>query len=157
MIARNALVRSTRRTPAITSVRHFRKNAPTQLTENKQVSGLAGVLEADNATFTHKVYHLSSLGLFALLPAAFVLSPSPLSVPVDLALGVLIPVHSHIGVNNVISDYVPKPHQPLARLAALGVTGVLFLGLLRANVEGEGITETVKTIWRENPNKKKQA
>jgi succinate dehydrogenase (ubiquinone) membrane anchor subunit len=26
----------------------------------------------------------------------------------DLALGVALPIHSHIAVNNVISDYVPK-------------------------------------------------
>ena len=27
---------------------------------------------------------------------------------VDLALGVAIPVHSHIAINSVLSDYVPK-------------------------------------------------
>lgn len=26
----------------------------------------------------------------------------------DLALGVAIPVHSHIAINSVLSDYVPK-------------------------------------------------
>ena len=28
----------------------------------------------------------------------------------DLALGVVIPIHSHIAVNGVISDYVPKTY-----------------------------------------------
>ncbi|KAJ0402661.1 hypothetical protein ATCC90586_006175 [Pythium insidiosum] len=158
-VARHALVRSStalaarRSATPVTAVRHFRKNAPTKFTENKQVSGLAGVLEADNATYSHKVYHLSSLALLGLVPAAFVLSPSVLSVPVDLALGVVIPVHAHIGMNNVISDYVPKSQRTLARLAWLGVTGVMFLGILRNNIEGPGLTETLKTFWREDPKK----
>jgi succinate dehydrogenase (ubiquinone) membrane anchor subunit len=101
-----------------------------------------------------KVYHATSVALLGLVPAAFVLSPSMLSVPVDYSLGVLIPVHAHIGMNNVISDYVAKPNQPLARLAWLGVTGIMFLGILRNNIEGPGLTETIKTIWRESPNKK---
>lgn len=103
-----------------------------------------------------KAYHYSSMALMALTPVAFVLSPSPVAIPVDFALGVLFPVHAHIGMNNVISDYVPKNAQTLARLACLGVTGVMLLGFLRVNIEGVGITETVKTVWRESPNKKQQ-
>lgn len=137
----------------MTNVRYFRKTAPTKLTENK---GFASILEAENTATGLKLYHATSVGLLALVPAAFVLSPSALSVPVDYALGVLIPLHSHIGMNNVISDYVPKSQQTLARLAWLGVTGVVFLGILRSNIEGPGLTETIKTIWRENPNKKQE-
>lgn len=110
---------------------------------------------ADNTAITHKLHHLTSVGLMGLMPAAFILSPSVVSVPVDLALGVVIPVHAHIGMNQVISDYVPKTSQTLARVAWLGVTGIMFLGFLRTNIEGPGITETIKTIWRESPNKKK--
>ncbi|DAZ96191.1 TPA: hypothetical protein N0F65_012381, partial [Lagenidium giganteum] len=124
--------------------------------ENKPATGLAAIIEADNSKVAHKVYHWTSVGLMALLPTAFVLSPSPLAVPVDLALGVAIPVHAHIGINNVISDYVPQHLRTLARLGMLGVTGVMFLGFLRVNIEGEGITETIKTVWRESPNKKQE-
>lgn len=101
-----------------------------------------------------KALHYSSVALMGLTPVAFVLSPSPLAIPVDFALGVLFPIHAHIGMNNVISDYVPKSAQTLARIAWLGVTGVMLLGFLRVNIEGAGITETVKTVWRESPNKK---
>lgn len=118
-------------------------------------SGYLPTPAADNATFTTKLYHLTSVGLMALVPAAFVLSPSPLCLPVDLALGVLIPAHAHVGMNNVISDYVPKSTRQLARIAWLGATAIMFLGFLRCNIEGVGITETVKTVWRESPNKKK--
>uniref|UniRef100_A0AAV1U347 Succinate dehydrogenase [ubiquinone] cytochrome b small subunit n=1 Tax=Peronospora matthiolae TaxID=2874970 RepID=A0AAV1U347_9STRA len=138
-----------------TGVRHFRKNAPTKYTENKELTGLAGVLQADNHKLSVKAMHLTNVGLMAAVPLAFVLSPSPLALPVDLAIGVLVPVHAHIGMNNVISDYVPKNVRTLARLGWLGATSLMLLGLLRVNLEGPGITEVVKTIWRESPNKKK--
>ncbi|RLN61373.1 hypothetical protein BBJ28_00012053 [Nothophytophthora sp. Chile5] len=132
------------------------RSAPTKWTENKELSGLAGVIEAfryfvfvgiaaDNATFSTKLQRFSSMGLMALLPVAFVLSPSPLAMPVDLALGAILPIHAHIGMNNVISDYVPKRMRTLARVSWLGVTAVMFLGLLRVNIEGPGLTECIKT------------
>ena len=37
-----------------------------------------------------------------------VLQGSVLTRCADLALAVVLPVHSHVAVNNVISDYVPK-------------------------------------------------
>ena len=102
------------------------------------------------------MYHWTNLGLLGLTPVALFFSPSGVSVPVDFALGLIFPIHAHIGMNNVISDYVPKSSQMLARVAWLGATGIMFLGLLRVNIEGPGITETVKTIWRENPKKKSE-
>ncbi len=98
--------------------------------------------------------HYTSYGLLALVPAAFVLSPSSLNIPVDYLLAVLIPVHSQIGVNNVVSDYVPKNFQTLARVGVLGASAVTFLGLIALNVTGAGVTETVKSLWREPPSKK---
>ncbi|KAF1316764.1 Sdh4, succinate dehydrogenase subunit 4, partial [Globisporangium splendens] len=170
MMMQRSLVRATasvavapRASAARPTVRHFRKTAPAKYTENKEVSGLAGIIEgalgvnmrvSDNATFSTKVYHYSNMALLGLTPVAFILSPSPVAVPVDFALGVIIPIHTHIGMNVVISDYVPPQVRTLARVGWLGVTGVLLLGFLRVNIEGDGITETIKTVWRESPNKK---
>ncbi|KUF89977.1 hypothetical protein AM588_10005607 [Phytophthora nicotianae] len=91
-----ALTKRTAPRPS-SGVRHFRKSAPTKYTENKELTGLAGIVE----------------------------------------------------------DYVPKNVRTLARLGWLGATSLMFLGLLRVNLEGPGITEVVKTVWRESPNKKK--
>ena len=108
----------------------------------------------------------------------------------DLALGVALPIHSHIAVNNVISDYVPKnvagevfgcpmtflprsllrsrccstrdvcpgcsvgscdaaaPCAGASRWAALGASTVALLGLLNLNINGPGITATVKSLWK---------
>ncbi|CAI5720656.1 hypothetical protein KXD40_000728 [Peronospora effusa] len=159
-LLRSGSVLTTRVAPRPSSgVRHFRKNAPIKYTENKEVTGLAGIVEAhlpaDNHVLSTKLMHLTNVSLMIAVPLAFVLSPSPLVLPVDLAVGVILPVHAHIGMNNVISDYVPKNVRTLARLGWLGATSLMFLGLLRVNLEGPGITEVVKTIWRESPNKEK--
>ncbi|CAI5733674.1 unnamed protein product [Peronospora destructor] len=155
-LLRSGSVLTTRMAPRPSSgVRHFRKNAPTKYTENKEVTGLAGIVEADNHVLSTKLMHLTNVSLMFAVPLAFVLSPSSLVLPVDLAVGVILPVHAHIGMNNVISDYVPKNVRTLVRLGWLGATSLMFLGLLRINLEGPGITEVVKTIWRESPNKEK--
>lgn len=70
-------------------------------------------------------------------------------VQIDLFLGVAFPIHAHIGVNYIISDYVPKASRPIARYALLGATGITLLGLLKLNLTGPGITETFKSLWRE--------
>ncbi|CAH0480670.1 unnamed protein product [Peronospora belbahrii] len=155
-LLRSGNVFTKRMTPRSSSgVRHFRKSSPIKYTENKEATGLAGIVEADNHVLSVKVLHWTNISLLAAVPLAFVLSPSPLVMPVDLAIGVILPVHAHIGMNNVISDYVPKNVRTLARLGWLGATSLMFLGLLRVNLEGPGITEVVKTIWRESPNKEK--
>ena len=88
------------------------------------------------------------VALAVLTPISFVLSPSMLNKPIDLVLGVLFPLHSHIGLNYVISDYVPKALRSTARIGLTGVTAVTTLGLLQLNIGGVGMTETIKTLWR---------
>jgi succinate dehydrogenase hydrophobic anchor subunit len=64
---------------------------------------------ADSGSTGTKVHHLANLLLLGLFPVA-VLSDnsSMIALPIDLALGFLVPIHAHIGINYVISDYVPK-------------------------------------------------
>ena len=134
--------------------------------------------------------HKTAYALAALVPVAIFVSPSPLTTPVDIALGIAIPLHAHVGCNGIISDYVPQvvsarfvifllptvfPSfiyiaafgllsycifilylllfgyeqmvRPAARGALLGLTGLSLVGLLRLNLEGKGITESVKSLW----------
>lgn len=58
------------------------------------------------------------------------------------------PVHAHVGMNGVITDYVPKPFRAVARYGLLGSTGLALLGLLKLNLMGPGITEAYKSLWR---------
>ncbi len=70
-------------------------------------------------------------------------------MPVDVVLGLLFPFHAHVGMNYVISDYVPKAFRTVARAGLFGVTTMTVLGLAKLNFQGEGLTETLKKLWRE--------
>ncbi|OQR89964.1 hypothetical protein THRCLA_09495 [Thraustotheca clavata] len=133
--------------------RGFRKGNPIKFTENQQTVGPQAILYADNNKTTMLVGKVAAVGILGLIPVALALSPSALNTPVDYALGVLIPVHAHVSMNAVLSDYIPKMHQLPFRLSALAGTTAFFLGLLVVNVNGVGITESIKTIWREAPKK----
>jgi len=83
-----------------------------------------------------------------LVPTAVVLSPSILNLPVDFALGAVLPAHMYIGCVHIIEDYVPRQQQSLS-ITVLGVlTALTALGLLKINLCGVGVTECVKSLWR---------
>merc|ERR1719199_105876 len=128
--------------------RNFKSAASQKSGSTAEKSG--GILWADNNAWSSKAIHITALTLAALVPVAIVASPSKLNAPVDLALGLAIPVHAHIGCNVIISDYCPKSLRPAMRGSLLGLTALTTLGLLRLNVEGPGVTETVKALWRKN-------
>ncbi|KAJ1438207.1 hypothetical protein B484DRAFT_324213, partial [Ochromonadaceae sp. CCMP2298] len=67
------------------------------------------------------------------------------------ALGIIFPFHSHVALNYVVSDYVPKGMRGAARALLLGVTVIGAAGLLKINVMGPGLTESVKSLWRATP------
>ena len=92
-----------------------------------------------------KIYHGSSFALAGLVPAAMVIRDGNLPV---VALGVALPVHSHIGLNFQISDYVPKSARLPARASVLGVTVASLYGLFQLNMYGEGVSKTAKRLWR---------
>merc|ERR1719421_1450897 len=118
---------------------------------------VSSVLAADEGGLATKVYHYSSMAVLGLTPCALALSPSSLNMPIDLALGFAFPLHGHIGMNYVLHDYVPKiigkAAMGPARVVMFGVTIMTTAGLLRLNLFGPGITETLKTLWR-RPEKK---
>ncbi|GMI35362.1 hypothetical protein TrCOL_g6346 [Triparma columacea] len=109
------------------------------------------LLKSDEGSLATSTYHKVNMAIMALTPVAFALSPSMINMPVDLALGLALPLHAHIGMSYVITDYVPKVSKGLlgpARIVLLGVTGVTILGLGNLNLRGDGMTETVKSMWR---------
>ena len=94
----------------------------------------------------------------ALTPLAFGLSSSPFILPLDVVRGVALPFHAHVGLNYVITDYVPKVSHSLttpARVVMLVATGCTVLGIAKLNFMGEGLTNTVLGLWRGD--KKKDA
>merc|ERR1719269_574495 len=82
------------------------------------------VLASDTVTSAMRVHHVGNIAMAGLVPAAFFTPEgSQLQKPVDLALGVVAPVHSHITMNMVLSDYCPPKLRGVARAGLLGVTG----------------------------------
>jgi len=62
-----------------------------------------------------------------------------------------IPWHSHVSLNSIVSDYVPRGGlRSLARLGVLGSTLGASAGMLMLALNGPGITASVKRLWREN-------
>jgi succinate dehydrogenase (ubiquinone) membrane anchor subunit len=109
---------------------------------------------ADNSKKLTQLYHHSGMALIIIAPLAFVISPSKFNFPIDLALGIVFPFHSHVAFNYIISDYVPKSLRSAARMSLLGITIFTAAGLLKLNVQGPGITETFKSLWKKKKSTK---
>lgn len=110
---------------------------------------LAKVLRADSAgPEFRKLYEQSHIALAGLVPiAALGGEGNKLITLTDLALGVALPIHAHIGLNNILSDYVPPRYMGASRWGALASTAIVFIGLQQLNLGGPGITKTVKSLW----------
>lgn len=106
------------------------------------------ILAADVGGF-QKAYELSNYGLAAAVPLAVVSrKDSFLQKAADWSLSVAIPVHMHITTNALVTDYVATKFRGPVRAAILGASIVTYLGIMKVNLAGPGLTETVKTLWR---------
>lgn len=85
---------------------------------------------------------LCSLGAAVLFPCQ----------PIDHALGVLLPIHCHIGFNSIITDYIPIYKHPFANNALIyllyGLTGVTLYGLYQFNAHDIGLSRSLIDLYR---------
>ncbi|KAG9293532.1 hypothetical protein G9A89_005535 [Geosiphon pyriformis] len=98
-------------------------------------------------------YHWSferflSIGLIPLTVASVVNGAHPIT---DLFLGVALPIHSHIGFDSIITDYLPARRAPIMNKVSTwglrGATLVVLLGCYQFNTNDVGISELVRKIW----------
>lgn len=54
---------------------------------------------ADDGKLGTKLYHAVNMVVLAGVPAAVCTSPSALTMPLDIVLGIAMPLHAHIGMN----------------------------------------------------------
>jgi succinate dehydrogenase (ubiquinone) membrane anchor subunit len=115
------------------------------------------LLAPDQTTPEFYAYHKTHLAMLALLPAAFVIPHSALTTPVDLLLAVAIPVHAHIGMNWIITDYVPPAGQSGTRAAMLAVSVLAMAGLVKLSLDGDspGLIGSLKALWAADKKKAK--
>lgn len=109
---------------------------------------------ADQTLAQAKLYHKSNVAVMILTPIALLAHPSVLSVPVDIALAIVFPLHAHMGMNMIFTDYVPGSPTGPARVALLAATVVASLGLLKLSIFGDGITGSLKAVWKKPEEKK---
>lgn len=69
----------------------------------------------------------------------------------DLALGVVLPLHCHLGFAGIILDYLPKRKFGIVYPLSMGLlyvgTGLTLYGLYHFNTKDVGITEGFSRIW----------
>mmetsp|Transcript_5202 Transcript_5202/g.14922 ORF Transcript_5202/g.14922 Transcript_5202/m.14922 type:complete len:128 (+) Transcript_5202:215-598(+) len=118
---------------------------------------LTKVLTADAAgPEFRKMYDYSHYALAGLVPVAALGGEGNTLISLtDLALGVALPIHAHIGLNGILSDYVPPRYLGASRWGVLASSAIVFVGLQKLNLSGPGITKTVKSLWH-SPEKKLQ-
>ncbi|KZV80464.1 SDHD, membrane anchor subunit of succinate dehydrogenase, partial [Exidia glandulosa HHB12029] len=93
---------------------------------------------------------LLSASLVPLTVTAFATSASPYAV-LDGVLGVALVMHSHIGFDSVLEDYLHKRKFPvigpistwILRFATVGA----LVGVYEFNTNDVGMTELVKRVW----------
>ncbi|KAI5849397.1 CybS-domain-containing protein [Morchella snyderi] len=104
---------------------------------------------AANGSYHWSFERLLSVGLIPLTVAPFALgSVSPVT---DAILGASVVIHSHIGFEAVIIDYIPARKHPTARKVFMwglkGATVLALVGLYEFETNDVGITEAVKRVW----------
>jgi len=85
----------------------------------------------------------------SLIPLAFIIGPS--NSLLDLSLGIVYPIHCHLGFQAIIMDYLPIRKFPIiGRMAKtllwMGTIGTLY-GLYLYNTRDVGITAGICAIW----------
>lgn len=98
-----------------------------------------------SASSTHwKIERVVSVALLGLIPACLILENNIL----DYALASSLVLHSHWGLECIITDYVHGPTLPKMAMGALYVVSALTLaGLFYLNYNDIGVTKAVKKIW----------
>ncbi|KAI1499052.1 CybS-domain-containing protein [Biscogniauxia marginata] len=104
---------------------------------------------------THGSYHWTferavAAGLVPLAVAPF--AAGSLNPGADAVLCALVLVHSHLGFQAVIVDYVPVGRYPRARRAAMwalnAATALAAVGLYEFETNDVGVTEAIKRVWK---------
>ncbi|KAI0797715.1 mitochondrial inner membrane protein [Abortiporus biennis] len=138
------------------------RTASTEAAEFKYVPGgpiYKGTVN-DPTTFpppsrTHGSYHwaferLLSAGLIPLTAAAFVTSGSSFPI-LDGLLGVSLVMHSHIGFDAVLVDYLhPRKFPvlgPLLTWVLRATTATVLVGVYQFNTNDIGLTELISKVW----------
>eukprot|EP00873_Tetraselmis_striata_P037688 jgi/Tetstr1/457952/TSEL_044465.t1 len=113
---------------------------------------MSWILAADTAgPKVQRLFELSHKLLAVSLPVAL-LAPEG-STPekaADYTMAVSIPLHSHVAMNAIISDYAPAAVAGISRVGVLGMSAITLAGLLKMTGHGAGVSACMKTLWKKD-------
>jgi succinate dehydrogenase (ubiquinone) membrane anchor subunit len=93
---------------------------------------------------------LIAAGLVPLTVAPF--AAGSLNPAMDATLCALMLVHSHMGFQSIIIDYIPKDKYPKSRAVSWwglrAATVLVAIGLYEFETNDVGVTEAIKRIWK---------
>ncbi|KAF3057312.1 Succinate dehydrogenase [ubiquinone] cytochrome b small subunit, mitochondrial [Daldinia childiae] len=104
---------------------------------------------------SHGSYHwtferLVAAGIIPLTIAPF--AGGSLNPGLDAILCSLLLVHSHLGFQSVLVDYIPTSRFPKSRKASMwllnAATALVGVGLYEFETNDVGLTEAVKRVWK---------
>ena len=104
------------------------------------------------ASSVREVYHYTSYALAGGVPLALA-SGGAVTTGIDLAMGIIIPLHFHIGMRSVLVDYmvhigITDTAMQQVVVYLLGVVTLLTAGAFtRFNLVDMGITNAVRRPW----------
>ncbi|KAA0146999.1 hypothetical protein FNF27_07301 [Cafeteria roenbergensis] len=104
------------------------------------------------ASSVRNVHHITAYGLAIGVPMALASSGS-MTTALDLAMGIVVPLHFHIGMRSVMVDYLvhlgitDRSFQQMAIYGLGAMTLVTAIALTRFNIEDMGITAAVRRPW----------
>jgi len=127
----------------------------------RNLSSKPSILRGDAGPAATHVNHKISTFIAIATPAVILSPDSWTDGIVDKAFGTVLAlnlsVHSWVGMNYIITDYVPKISKSLlgpARVVSAGMSGVTFVGLGYIAVASKGgIKGLIKSLWTTKPDK----
>jgi succinate dehydrogenase (ubiquinone) membrane anchor subunit len=105
--------------------------------------------DRSHGSFHWSFERLVAVGLVPIVIAPF--AAGSLSPVLDATLGSLLIVHSHIGFESCIIDYIPKRNSKtlhnLARYALYSGSALALIGLYEFETNDVGLSETLRKVW----------
>lgn len=113
-------------------------------------------LQGDTGNLATHIHHKMTAFLAVATPVYLLMPDTTTNDMVDKSIGTILAVnigaHSWIGLNYVVTDYVPKVTKALvgpARIVSAGIGAVTVVGLTKVSFNDKGgIKGVLKALWK---------
>merc|ERR1711998_466971 len=105
------LLRNSGRSLLRSGLRTTARRGKSTVAPSTNATGVDAFVKADHSTSSLKIFHQTNILTMALTPIVFILpdiAPSMVTTAGNVVLGLALPLHAHIGMAGILTDYVPK-------------------------------------------------